>query len=761
MRIHAVDLHMPVRKPMKSAAQAMLHLLAAAVATLHRLAVRRDGQTAIIFGLAAIPVVIAAGMAIDTARAYVVKTRLGTALDAAALATGSEPTQTAAQLTTVLNNYFYSNYCLSVAAVTPVTTCTNTVAGETNISVAALNTITDPTVAYQAQATVPMIFMTLVGVNQITVTVSAQTTKFPGMEVAVALDNTGSMLCGENDNAPNYNDSDCAQGVVTSDTTCTNANNGSRICTLINAANQFALTLQGAITAPQSIYMSIIPFVTTVNIANPAATNPQGYTGLCSGPTTCSNITTDSCSGDFTGETTTNSLPTIIYNPNQTTTITVGTTVTVNGTYTTGSAIVTVTSGSTSGMAAGDPISGTGIPSGDTIASFTATTITLTTKPTSNQTNKTLTVTEGGASTTSGSKVVTINSTPSGTLASGMVVVGPGSGTNPIPANSAIALSPAATQTSITLCQAATATATHVLLTFYKPVTFDSTFNTTNATTQNWGGCVIEPTSSDENSGVSTTINASVTDPDTTEPSGGWPSWYPLYWNSGVPSGAPTWPTVYAQNTSTETQGTVVGTYDQLPGPNAGCPTPILPLTDLTTTAGYNAITAAINAMWPKDSGGTQVHIGAIWGWRVLSPNSPFPANNGHPLSYATAGTTGWKKILVLMTDGTEEVPLAYDYTGSGYLAEGKLGSTSSTATAITNLGNRLTAVCNAMKASTYNGVKNFTIYTIGLGSDGASNAALQACPEISGHFYAATTSNLQSVFNSIAASIISLRLTE
>jgi hypothetical protein len=190
-----------------------------------------------------------------------------------------------------------------------------------------------------------------------------------------------------------------------------------------------------------------------------------------------------------------------------------------------------------------------------------------------------------------------------------------------------------------------------------------------------------------------------------------------------------------------------------------------LPLTDLTTTSGQTTVQNTINSMWPRDSGGTQVHIGMIWGWRVLSPNGPFAKNNGHPLDYATTQSTGWKKIIVLMTDGTEEWPQngndgsMNNLTGLGQLADGKIGTTSQS-TALTNLSTRLQTVCNNLKASNYNGTPNYMIYTIGLGSDGASNTQLQNCAGNGGFFRAATPSNLTQVFQDIANSIIHLRLT-
>ena len=79
------------------------------------------------------------------------------------------------------------------------------------------------------------------------------------------------------------------------------------------------------------------------------------------------------------------------------------------------------------------------------------------------------------------------------------------------------------------------------------------------------------------------------------------------------------------------------------------------------------------------------------------------------------------------MTDGEEEWPATDNLTGLGQIADGKIDTTSDT-TAVTNLGTRLASVCSNMAAS-----GNFIIYTIGLGSDGSSNTALQNC---------ATTSN-------------------
>jgi Flp pilus assembly protein TadG len=120
----------------------MLHSIAAAIARLRRLIERQEGLVAIIFALCAIPIFIAAGMAVDIGRAYAVKVRLGAALDAAALAVGSESNQTAAQLATDLQNYFTANYP-STALGTNVTVT----------PVPSTASLSASTVNYQAQAT--------------------------------------------------------------------------------------------------------------------------------------------------------------------------------------------------------------------------------------------------------------------------------------------------------------------------------------------------------------------------------------------------------------------------------------------------------------------------------------------------------------------------------------------------------------------------------------------------------------------------------
>ena len=742
------------------------------MARLRRFIARREGNVAIIFGLAAIPVVVSAGMAVDVTRAYMVKERLSSALDAASLAVGSEGNLTPAQLQTELNNYFFANY--------PSTTLGR------NITVVPLNTTSDPNgslaatiVNYQAQATVDMSFMSLVGVPAITVTAFAQTHRGYGLEVALVLDNTGSMLCGPNDGAPNYTDGSCSGGVNASDTGCTDPSNQSRICTLRNASLQFLTTMKNAVTTSGQLYIGVVPYVTTVNVAPLFCTNATGFS--------CQHITQDSCSGDFTDDS-----GNIVAFPNGVLGSVSGGSKTVGG--------LANNPGSISDASANMQIRAVDADGGTTSSpSFSATTISsinigaktlqLTATPTASanpqllQLGFTGTLTSGSPVITnispnlslwnnqssllpsytpagSGGAVVTDNQTSTSTAA-GYTFNGPG-----IPANTAVKAIDVANN-KITLCDNATASVPSATIWTYDALPYEPTANIplgngTGQSTESWMGCIVEPTSSDENSGVSGVINSSVSDPDTSEPTSTL-AWYPFWWrsgnggfNAGINNWTPKAGSILGQSSTTEVQGNVVTDWDKFSGPNQGCPVPILPLQDATTTAGQTAVQNTINAMWPRDAGGTQVPIGMIWGWRMLSANGPFPQNNGHPLSYANQAQLAWKKAIILMTDGTEEWPNTNQDTGLSYLADGKIGSTSNTNTAVNNIDTRLATLCNNMKAS-----GNFVIYTIGLGSDGASNTQLQQCATPDGGFFAATPSNLNTVFQSIANSLLTLRLSQ
>lgn len=137
----------------------------------------RGGAVAIYFVLTLIPLMVATGAALDISRAYLVKQRLCSALDAAGLAVGSA-SGTQEQLNAVLQAFFAANYPRSEIGTptTPVLTQNGNV------------------LTVSAEATVETTLMKVIGVNSTTVGCFAQVTKSAkSLEVALVLDITGSM----------------------------------------------------------------------------------------------------------------------------------------------------------------------------------------------------------------------------------------------------------------------------------------------------------------------------------------------------------------------------------------------------------------------------------------------------------------------------------------------------------------------------------------------------------------------------------------
>jgi Flp pilus assembly protein TadG len=704
----------------------MLSPLKAALADrLRRFIRERDGNIAMIFGLCAIPVIVGSGIAIDVGRAYMVKLELESALDSAGLAVASSTGLTSAQLQTRLQKYFDANY--------PAMSKT------TNLQV----TMTDPTqpvINITASVDLPTTFLQLINFSQIPVSASNQVTRGTNaLELALVLDNTGSMMCG--DAFPN------------------GCNTPSHISALKTDAQQIVDTLFADSVDPTKLKISVVPYVTAVNVG-PA---------LCSGPKSCTDIATD-CAGNFITDGANSPVDNPgndpIYNPS---TAVAAPTATFTGNVSNGSTTISNVSPNPSSLPAGIPITGTGIASNTTVASVTATTITLSKSATSSHSGDTLKIIGIFGTWSTSSNTVTIVYPPAGSIAAlvgGEVITGTGIGTSGLyPASDSVNTVSGST---VTLCHNPTqAAATPTLLTLYPAITFDTT---QSATSGQWKGCVVEPTLSGE--------DGSGNGPDFTEPAGGWTKasmgnvWWPYFWNSGTDSSFNGWDgtsdnTWYipsknpAQSVQYEEIDGNVGTATtDSYGPNLSCPTPLVRLSNSQA-----ALDSTMQNMTAWGNSGTAITVGMIWGWRTISPNPPFA--DGQPY-----GTPSLIKAVVLETDGDAEVGgntqnNTADFTGYGYISESKLGSSNSgmyepygapaNGTANYYLGQRLTDVCNNMKAA------GIVIYTIGLGI-GAQNQQLASCagPTGEGKFYPApTAADLQSAFQQIAVSLNSLRLSK
>lgn len=194
-------------------------------------------------------------------------------------------------------------------------------------------------------------------------------------------------------------------------------------------------------------------------------------------------------------------------------------------------------------------------------------------------------------------------------------------------------------------------------------------------------------------------------------------------------------------------------------GPNMGCPDPVLRLTNVKAD-----VTTKINGLKYWQSGGTIISEGLMWAWRTLSPNAPY--SDGQP--YATSGL---QKVIVLMTDGVNELidngnnATSYnsaslsDYSAYGYLGGVRLWSANNVQTYAgfkTLMDNRLLAACTAAKNAgvvIYTVVFNHTGYLTTQQQTDAQNL-LKSCASSTSKSYVATDSTtLSSAFSAIAVS--------
>ncbi len=149
-------------------------------------------------GLLAVPVTLGMGLSVDLTRTMLVRSRLGTAIDAAALAAARDMANTStqsAQWNAEVKGMFWANFGQSTS--NPSTGFLGaTVTGPT------ITQVNSTTVQVSAQAKVPMTLMQalrlLPGMNNMSATIPVSATNqavraLGGLEIALVLDNTGSM----------------------------------------------------------------------------------------------------------------------------------------------------------------------------------------------------------------------------------------------------------------------------------------------------------------------------------------------------------------------------------------------------------------------------------------------------------------------------------------------------------------------------------------------------------------------------------------
>ncbi len=180
-----------------------------------------SGALAPILAVAAIPVIMAAGIAVDYGNAISMQARLQAAVDAAALAAGRESNMSESELNRIANDYFNSNFGSPANSGTPQMQLV----------------INDDNLVVNGTVTVKNYLTKIAGFNTTKITATSQVTKeATGLEVVLVFDNTGSM--GQQ----------------------------SRLSTLKVAANDFVEILFGPRDVADTLKVAVVPFSQFVNV---------------------------------------------------------------------------------------------------------------------------------------------------------------------------------------------------------------------------------------------------------------------------------------------------------------------------------------------------------------------------------------------------------------------------------------------------------------------------------------------------------------
>lgn len=178
-----------------------------------------SGVSAIVFGLSLPALLAAGGLAVDLAKAYNVKNRLGNSLDKAALAAASSTGDEAA-LEARMQAFFDANFPAEKLG-TPL-----------NVDLSLNNNV----ISISASARVDTSFMRIFGKDYVDVTAFTEVVReLSGIEVALVLDVTGSMA-------------------------------GSNIIALRQASNDFIDIMFDRITDEDFIKIGIVPYSSSVNV---------------------------------------------------------------------------------------------------------------------------------------------------------------------------------------------------------------------------------------------------------------------------------------------------------------------------------------------------------------------------------------------------------------------------------------------------------------------------------------------------------------
>lgn len=207
----------------------------------------RRGTVATMVGLTAIPAVLTIGLGIDGTRLWLLKTQLQAAVDASVLlaASPSETSVSTATATADASNLFWANFGRVSRTGNSSSGYVNTGFMGATMSDTALS-VAFPDINHvqiTATATLPMTFMTLVGVSTSSVSANATAERAGGVEMALVLDFSLSMEFPMGDGTGNNKEQ-----------------------ALQAAAASMLSALYGTKDTVPNLYVAVVPFAGAVNI---------------------------------------------------------------------------------------------------------------------------------------------------------------------------------------------------------------------------------------------------------------------------------------------------------------------------------------------------------------------------------------------------------------------------------------------------------------------------------------------------------------
>ena len=206
----------------------MRSFIESALAHLSRYFYCRRGAVALLVGALAIPLVGITGIAIDTARGYLLKARLSQALDAAALAGGRVFYQP--QRDGDIQIYFDANFPPGFM---------NADLGALQIS----DDLDEGTLTVSVEAELATTFMQVLGIDLMDVNATTTVKRADrGMELALVMDNTGSMY--------------------------SHTGGQRKIDVMKDAAMELVASLYGERTEISNLFISLVPYTAAVNVGS-------------------------------------------------------------------------------------------------------------------------------------------------------------------------------------------------------------------------------------------------------------------------------------------------------------------------------------------------------------------------------------------------------------------------------------------------------------------------------------------------------------